>query len=252
MISNDLESAEVRCSTGPQVSHLGDRELRDTGGGGNRQCCGWVTTSSPKRVSHRWWWGCSMVLPLPWVLGLSFSKAMNYSFDERQIVSIVWYQWYCSFFVWFDLEPVWTSILDGTFCALISLFGGFVTQSFGKVLSRQHGWPNTWYAPFVFKGGMLQQPLLVELRSSLKNLGTPETRCGGPPWYPWHHPMAARTHVKNTKRFYVMNPTAEPLDFIWQPEDRAEASERSATWDLHQRFWLTKEEMRAVKYAHHH
>eukprot|EP00913_Durusdinium_trenchii_P031056 g29084.t1 len=26
------------------------------------------------------------------------------------------------------------------------------------------------------------------------------------------------THVKNTKRFYVMNPTAEPLDFIWQPE----------------------------------
>jgi len=26
------------------------------------------------------------------------------------------------------------------------------------------------------------------------------------------------THVKNTKRFYVMNPTAEPLDFMWQPE----------------------------------
>ncbi len=27
-----------------------------------------------------------------------------------------------------------------------------------------------------------------------------------------------RTHVKNTKRFYVMNPTAEALDFMWQPE----------------------------------
>lgn len=24
--------------------------------------------------------------------------------------------------------------------------------------------------------------------------------------------------MKNTKRFYVMNPTAEPLDFMWQPE----------------------------------
>ena len=31
-------------------------------------------------------------------------------------------------------------------------------------------------------------------------------------------PGPSRTHVKNTKRFYVMNPTAEPLDFIWQPE----------------------------------
>ena len=30
--------------------------------------------------------------------------------------------------------------------------------------------------------------------------------------------LMRRTHVKNTKRFYVMNPTAEPLDFMWQPE----------------------------------
>eukprot|EP00933_Yihiella_yeosuensis_P077861 TRINITY_DN8880_c0_g1_i1.p1 TRINITY_DN8880_c0_g1~~TRINITY_DN8880_c0_g1_i1.p1 ORF type:complete len:1522 (-),score=340.36 TRINITY_DN8880_c0_g1_i1:161-4051(-) len=39
------------------------------------------------------------------------------------------------------------------------------------------------------------------------------------------------THVKNTKRFYVLNPTAEPVDFIWQRETPMFASNRPDTSD---------------------
>eukprot|EP00931_Biecheleriopsis_adriatica_P045665 TRINITY_DN2614_c0_g1_i1.p1 TRINITY_DN2614_c0_g1~~TRINITY_DN2614_c0_g1_i1.p1 ORF type:complete len:5069 (-),score=1280.39 TRINITY_DN2614_c0_g1_i1:105-14627(-) len=39
------------------------------------------------------------------------------------------------------------------------------------------------------------------------------------------------THVKNTKRFYVMNPTAEPLDFAWQRQTPLFAQNRPDTGD---------------------
>ncbi|CAE8631652.1 unnamed protein product [Polarella glacialis] len=39
------------------------------------------------------------------------------------------------------------------------------------------------------------------------------------------------THVKNTKRFYVSNPTAEPIDFLWQQEQPVFSSARPESAD---------------------